>query len=189
MFDRSMWKFHKIKIYKTIILPVVQYDFEIWYLSLKEEHRLRVLEKRILRRIFRSKRDAMWCGKGFTMRNFIGCIVYLIYSGRRLRWAGLVARVECFQNFNSTPTGKRPSWRPRRRSEEHIRMDIKEIGINRSIWVDSDQDWDFWRVLVNAALYHRAPWSMDLVSKLLIRGHPLIRSHEFQDFFTPLPPP
>jgi hypothetical protein len=47
----------KIKIYKTIILPVVLYGCETWSLTLREEHRLRVFENRVLRRIFGSKRD------------------------------------------------------------------------------------------------------------------------------------
>ena len=42
----------KIKIYRTIILPVVLYECETWVLTLKKEHRLRVFENRILRRIF-----------------------------------------------------------------------------------------------------------------------------------------
>jgi len=44
-------------IYRTIILPVVLYGCETWSLTLKEERRLRVLEKRMLRRIFGPKRD------------------------------------------------------------------------------------------------------------------------------------
>jgi hypothetical protein len=42
---------------KTIILPVVLYGCETWSLTLREEHRLRVFENRVLRRIFRPKRD------------------------------------------------------------------------------------------------------------------------------------
>jgi hypothetical protein len=52
----------KIKIYKTIILPVVLYWCETWSLMLREEHRLRVFENRVLRRIFGSKRDGMTGG-------------------------------------------------------------------------------------------------------------------------------
>jgi hypothetical protein len=47
----------KVKIYKTIILPVVLYGCETWSLTLRKEHRLRVLENRVLRRIFGPKRD------------------------------------------------------------------------------------------------------------------------------------
>jgi hypothetical protein len=47
----------KVKIHKTIILPVVLYGCDTWSLTLREKHRLRVLENRVLRRIFGSKRD------------------------------------------------------------------------------------------------------------------------------------
>jgi hypothetical protein len=47
----------KFKIYKTIILPVVLYGCETWSLTPREEHRLRVFENRVLRRIFGPKMD------------------------------------------------------------------------------------------------------------------------------------
>jgi hypothetical protein len=56
-----------------------------------------------------------------------------------------------------TPQGKRPLGRPRRRWEVDIRMDLKEIGINMRNWVDSAQDRDYWRALVNSELNPRVP--------------------------------
>jgi hypothetical protein len=52
----------KIKIYKTVILPIVLYGCETWSLTLREEHRLRVFENRVLRKIFGPKReeDGSW---------------------------------------------------------------------------------------------------------------------------------
>jgi hypothetical protein len=47
----------KIRIYKTIILPVVLYGCETWSLTLREEHIMRMFENRVLRRIFEPKRD------------------------------------------------------------------------------------------------------------------------------------
>ena len=49
-------------------------------------------------------------------------------------------------------TGKKPLGRPSRRREEFIRMDHEEMDINAGNWVDSDQDKNYWRALVNAAL-------------------------------------
>jgi len=49
----------KIKIYRTIILPVVLYGCETWSLTLREERRLRVFENRVLRKVFGPKRDEM----------------------------------------------------------------------------------------------------------------------------------
>ena len=48
--------------------------------------------------------------------------------------------------------GKKSSGRPRRRWEDNIRIDLREIGINTRIWVDSAQDRDYWRTDGNAVL-------------------------------------
>ena len=59
---------------------------------------------------------------------------------------------ECCQNFNRYTYRKKDLGRPRRRWEDNISMDIKEIGIFPRNWVDLAQDGDYWRALVNAAL-------------------------------------
>ena len=55
--SRLLSKNLKIKIYRTIILPVVLYGFEAWSLTLREERKLRVCENMVLRRIFGLRRD------------------------------------------------------------------------------------------------------------------------------------
>ena len=55
------------------------------------------------------------------------------------------------------PTGKRPLGRSRRRWEDHIRMDLEEVGISAGNWVYSTHDSDYWKALVNAALNLRVP--------------------------------
>ena len=64
-----------------------------------------------------------------------------VIKSRRLRWAGHIARMEGSRStlkiLTDKPTGKRPLGRPRRRWEDNIRMDLEEIGINVSNWVDS----------------------------------------------------
>ena len=62
-----------------------------------------------------------------------------------------------FKILTGKPTGKRPLGRPRRRWEDNIRMDLEEIGINEGNSVDSAQDRNYWRALVNAALNLRVP--------------------------------
>ena len=57
----------------------------------------------------------------------------------------------------SKSTGKRPLGRPRRRWEDKITMDLEEVGTSAGIWIDSAQDRNYWRALVNAALNLRVP--------------------------------
>ena len=54
-----------------------------------------------------------------------------------------------FKILTGKPTGKRPSWRPRRRWEDNIRMDLKEIVVNAGNWVHSAQDRNYWRAALN----------------------------------------
>ena len=72
-----------------------------------------------------------------------------------------LARMEegrsAFKILTDKPTRKRPLGRPRRRWEDNIRMDLEEMGINAENWVDSAQDRNYWRALVNAALNLRVP--------------------------------
>ena len=78
-----------------------------------------------------------------------------VIKSRRLRWAGHVARLEegrsAFKSLTYKPTGTLLLGRPRRRWKDNIRMDLKEIYINTGNWVDSAQDRDYWKALVNAA--------------------------------------
>ena len=101
-------------------------------------------------------------GEGSTMRNLIVCTVHLIVrliKSRRLRRADHVARMEegrsAFIILVCKPSGIRPLGRYRRRWVDNNRMELKEIGINTRNLVDSAQDRDYWRVLVNAALSPR----------------------------------
>jgi hypothetical protein len=127
----------KVKIYKTVILPVVLYGCEIWSLTLREEHRLWVFEKRVLRRIFGPKRDEV---KGECRKLHSGKLNNLYSTphinrqikSRRMRWAGHVARMgegrNMYRGLVGESEGKRTLERPRRRWEDGIRMDLTEIG-------------------------------------------------------------
>ena len=78
----------------------------------------------------------------------------------RLRWTGHVARMEdCMNAFKiliGKPTGNR-LVRSRSRWNDDIRMDIKDIGINRRSSIHSTQNSNFWRAIVNATLKFRVP--------------------------------
>ena len=88
----------KIKIYRTVILPVVLYGCETWSLTLREERRLTVFENRVLRRVFGPKRDEVteeWRklhSEELSDLYLLPNIVRVVKS-RRMRWARHVARM------------------------------------------------------------------------------------------------
>jgi hypothetical protein len=87
----------KIKIYKTVILPVVLYGCETWYLTLGEEHRLRVFENGVLRKIFEPKRkkDGSWrkLHNNELHSLYSSPNIVTVIKSRRMRWARHVARM------------------------------------------------------------------------------------------------
>ena len=68
-----------------------------------------------------------------------------------------------FKILTGKPAGKTPLGRPRRIWEDNIRTDLEEIGINAGKWIDSAQNRDYWRSLLNAALNLRVPYAMELI--------------------------
>jgi hypothetical protein len=127
----------KIKIYRTIILPVVLYGCETWCLTLREEHRLRVFENRVLRRIFGPKRDEVtgeWRRLNNKELNYLYSSpnIFWVIKSRRMRWAGHVARMGegrvAYRILVGRPEGRRSLGRPRRRWEDNIKMDLQEVG-------------------------------------------------------------
>jgi hypothetical protein len=111
MSSRLMSRNVKVKIYKTVILPVVLYMCETWSLTLREEHRLRVFENRVLRRIFGPTRDEVTGG----WRKLHSGELHNLYSSpdiirqiksRRMRWAGHVARMGEGRNVYRVLVGK-----------------------------------------------------------------------------------
>jgi hypothetical protein len=124
----------KVKIYKTIILPVVSYGCETFSLKLREEHRLKVFENRVLRKIFEHTRDEVtgeWRKLHSEELNNLYSSPDIIrqMKSRRIRWAGHVAHMRKERNVYTVlvgkPEGKRPLGRPRRRCEDEIRMDLR----------------------------------------------------------------
>jgi hypothetical protein len=104
--SRLILKNLKIKIYKTVILTVVLYGCETWSLTLGEEHRLKVFENRVLRRIFGPKREGD--GSWRKLHNdelhdlYFSPNIVRVINSRRMRWAGHVARMregEVFTGF------------------------------------------------------------------------------------------
>jgi hypothetical protein len=156
----------KIKIYRTIILPVVLYGCETWSLTSREERRLRVFENKVLRRIFGPKRDEVTKKKkklhNEELNNLYSSpnIVRMIKS-RRMRWAGNVARMgeggAVYRVLVGKREGRRPMGKPRRGWEDNIRMNLREVGCGCVDWMELAQDRDRWRALVSAVMKLRLP--------------------------------
>ncbi|KAJ4441956.1 hypothetical protein ANN_11820 [Periplaneta americana] len=138
---------------------------ETWTLTLREEHRLRVFENKVLRKIFGAKRDEV-TGEWRKLHN---AELHALYSSpdiirniksRRLRWGGHVAHMgesrSAYRVLVGRPEGKRPLGRPRRRWEINIKMDLSEVGYDRD-WISLAQDREQWRAYVRAAMNLRAP--------------------------------
>jgi hypothetical protein len=156
----------KVRIYKTIILPVVLYGCETWSLTVREEHELWVFENRVLRRIFGPKRNGVTRGrrklhKEELHNSYSSPSKIRIIKSRRMRWAGHVARMGEKRNVYSLlvgkPEGKRPLGRPRCRWIDNIKMDILEIGVSVVDWIGVAQDKYRWRALVNSVTNLRVP--------------------------------
>jgi hypothetical protein len=133
------------------ILPMVLYGCGTWSLTLREEHRLRVFENKVLRRPFGPKRDGLtggWRKLHNKQRHdlyFSPSIIGMIKS-RRMRWAGNVARMRekrnAYRLLVRKLEGKRPLGRPRRGWVDNIKMDFLEIVWGGVDWIGLTQDKD-----------------------------------------------
>jgi hypothetical protein len=126
---------------------------------LRREYKLRVFEN-IMLKIFGPKReeDGSW-------RKLHNDELHSLYSSpdiirviklRRMKWAGHVAhmgeRRDVYRVLVGRPEGKRPLGRPRRRCEDNIKMNLREIGIDRANWIQLAQDRIQSRACVNTVI-------------------------------------
>jgi hypothetical protein len=150
----------KIKICRTVILPVVLYGYETWSLTVRDEHRLRVFENRVLRRIFGPKRDGV-TGEWRRLHNeklnalYSSPNIIQVIKSRRMRWAGHVACMgegrDAYRILVGRPEGRRPLGRHMHRWEDTIKMDI-QVGWGVMEWIDLAEERDGWRALVNVVI-------------------------------------
>jgi hypothetical protein len=156
----------KVRIYKTEILPVVLFGCETWSLTGREEHKLKVFENRVLRRIFGPKRDGVTEGwrklHNEELHNLHSSpSIIRIMKLRRMRWAGHVARTgekrNVYRLLVERPEGKRPLGRQRHRWIDNIKIDLLEIGVNVVDWIGLAQYRYRRRALVNSVMNLRAP--------------------------------
>ena len=148
-----------IKIYRTIILPVVLYGHETWAVTLREEPRLGVFENRVLRRIFGPKRDNVK-GEWKKLHNdelkvlqSSSNVVRMIKSGR-MRWAWQVAHMgEGRVVFWWRDLRERDPWGdPGVNRKIILRWIFRKWNMGGMDWIELAQDKDRWRALVNVVM-------------------------------------
>ena len=124
-----------------------------------------MFENRVLRGIFGPKRNEV-TGEGRKLYNeelndlYSLPNIVLVVKSRRMSWEGLVARMgedRCIQDFVGKPEVKRLLGRTRRRWEDKIQLDLKEVGCGGMDWIELAQDRDRWRALVYAVMNLRVP--------------------------------
>jgi hypothetical protein len=113
------------------------YGCETWSLTLREEHRLRVFENRVLRRIFGPKGDEV-TGEWRRLHNkelndlYSSPNIIRVIKTRKMRCVGHVARMEegrcAYRILVGRPERRRLLGRPRCRWEDNIKMDLQEVG-------------------------------------------------------------
>jgi hypothetical protein len=129
--------------------------------GLREEHRLRVFENRVVRGIFRPKRDEVIGGwrklHNEELHNlYCSPSIIRINESRWMRWAGRVASMggkrNVYRILVRKPGGKIPLGRPRCRWDDNIKINLREIGWGGMDWIDLAQDRDQWRADVDTVM-------------------------------------
>jgi hypothetical protein len=119
----------------------------------------------VLRRIFGPKReeDGSWrkLRRDELHRLYSSPNIVRVIKARRLRWAGHVARMVegrgVYRVLVGKPESKKPLGRPRRRWEDNIKLDLREIGIDWTNWIRLTQDRVQWWTSVNTIVNLRVP--------------------------------
>jgi hypothetical protein len=132
---------------------------------LREERRLRGFEKRVLRKTFgpKGEEDRSWreLHNDELHSLYSSLNIVRVIKSRRIRWVGDVARIGegrgVYRGLIGRPEGKRPLGRSRRRWEDNIKLDLREMCLDGANWIQLAQDRVQWRVCVNTVMNLRVP--------------------------------
>ncbi|CAG9134902.1 unnamed protein product [Plutella xylostella] len=150
----------KLRIYKTVIRPILMYGCEAWTLTQKEESKLLVAERKVLRKIFgpRQRPDGSWrVLKNAELEDLMaGANIVGETKAHRLRWLGHLQRMgedrSAKRAYMGRPTGRRPVGRPRYRWSDAVEADLRELQVVD--WRETALDRQKWRSLVSEAKTH-----------------------------------
>lgn len=153
----SLHRNNKIRIYKSVIRPVLTYGGETWTLTARSANMLDNFERKILRKIYGPVKD----GEEWRIR--MNHEIYKLYREpsvstcvrlMRLRWAGHIQRMPEYRIpkklARGEMEGKRPVGKPKQRWEDNVKKDALEmLGIRN--WKESAKDRDEWRRKIEEA--------------------------------------
>ena len=160
MKSRTLNRNTKLKIYKSLIRPVVTYGCEAWTLTNRDEQHLTIFEHKILRKLCGpvQDRDGSWrIRMDHELRELIGNadIVRFIKS-IRIAWLGHVTRMDEKRISKGVlewkPTGRRIRGRPSKRWIEEIEEDIQSMGIRG--WRKLSKEGREWKRITEKAKTH-----------------------------------
>jgi hypothetical protein len=160
MQSRALNRSLKLKIYTTLIRPVVTYGCETWSLTSRNEQQLRIFEQKILRKIFGLVQDeiGIWrIRKNHELNELIGNsdIIRFIKS-RRITWLGHVMRMDGGRMprriLEWKPMGRRIKGRPRKRWLEDGEEDIQMMGIRG--WRKLSKERTEWKKIAEKTKIH-----------------------------------
>jgi hypothetical protein len=141
-----------MKIYKTIIRPVVTYSSETLTLTAKDENNLRIFERQILRKIFGPVnieniwriRNNMEIGKLIE-----GADIVRYIKAQRIKWLEHIQRMDQARPTRKLFMGTRPVGRPRQRWQEDVMEDLKKLKVKN--WKETAKDRRIWSDLAGKA--------------------------------------
>mgnify|MGYP003623231221 CR=1 FL=1 len=149
----------KVRLYKTLIKPVLTYGSETWVLTEHDKSRLAVFERKILRKVYGPvKENGEW-------RLRYNREIYELYNSPdivtdikigRLRWAGHIQRMKTSEMvrkiMETKPEGRRKAGRPNLRWMDGILQDVKSLRLKN--WWMVARDREAWRRTLREALTH-----------------------------------
>ena len=157
--SRSLSRATKLKLYKTLIRPVVTYGTETWNISVSDANKLRIFERKIIRRIYGGVNvNDTWRSRTNAEINDIlqGEDIVRFCKGQRIRWIGHVERMAEHRVpkkiYRARMEGRRIQGRPRNRWKDEVEADLRRMGV--TAWRRRAGDRAAWRDTVREAKAH-----------------------------------
>ena len=150
----------KLKLYRTIIRPILTYASETWVLKEKSRQKLMLFERKILRKIYGTTKESNGIWRIKTNEELDKLIqrqnVIRYIKSQRLKWIGHVERMpqerEVARIYKWKPLASRPIGRPKIRWEDDIRKDLQIMRIKN--WKKKVLDRDSWKITVERTKAH-----------------------------------